>query len=113
MAPNDLAEALSESVQLQRAVKTQSLRDVIGTRFQLLEKPEPLLGKGKRGRRPRQPSRNTISLGEGQASLLEAIVAESPEAAVQIVCSNEDYGKPLPEELPLRETTPMPDSRPP
>ncbi|MCX6020428.1 MAG: GDP-mannose 4,6-dehydratase [Chloroflexi bacterium] len=43
----------------------------------------------------------------GQLHLLEALLAEAPGAAVLIASSNEVYGKPQPEDLPVRETAPL------
>ncbi|MBI4499294.1 MAG: GDP-mannose 4,6-dehydratase [Chloroflexi bacterium] len=43
----------------------------------------------------------------GQLHLLEAVAAVCPAARVLVVGSNEEYGPPRPDELPIRETNPL------
>jgi len=44
----------------------------------------------------------------GTANLFEAIrQADSSVEAIQVACSSEEYGRVLPEELPIRETNPL------
>lgn len=48
----------------------------------------------------------------GQLHLLEAVAALQPGARVLVVGSNEEYGPPRPDELPIRETNPLRPANP-
>jgi GDP-4-dehydro-6-deoxy-D-mannose reductase len=58
------------------------------------------------------PAATLVNNIVGQVNLLQAVMAWGGDPTILVICSNEEYGMVEPEELPIKESTPLRPANP-